>query len=607
MEKEDKKAAVQPTFYRYTYQRRFGPHDRARDSRGTMRRLLPFYAAWWRQIAVVIVITLFSTGFSLAIPYLSGQAVDQFDLMTGAVDRGKLTQLLLLLLLCVVLQALCNFGRRGLMETVSQRMVEKLRQDCFAKLTRLPLSYFGKHSHGDIMSRLSSDADNVSAMVAETITRLCHSLLMIVGSLVLMLKLNARLTLIFLVTVPIILLSTRAISQQSRKYYRQQASQLGRVSAIVQEHIRNSRTVKLFDYRSTVMEQFYTANQTLRATAIRAQIWSGFLTPVVSMINNLGFALLACLGGLMSCRGEVEIWVVISLLGYSKQLGSPLNSIAALFSLIQQALAGAERLFEVMDEAEQDAGSGAVAAGAESVRGCVTFDDVSFAYEPGKPVLEHVSFTAQAGETIAFVGETGAGKTTLVNLLTRFYDPDAGSIRLDGVPLSDYPRRQLNRCFSVVLQDSVFFTGTVLDNLRYGRPEATEDEVVEAAKLACVHDFILRLPQGYHTVMSGSAGEFSHGQRQLLAMARALLCRAQILILDEATSNVDTITEKRIQQATLQLMQGHTCFLIAHRLSTIRNADRIYVIGGGGILESGTHEELLARQGIYWNMLNSRE
>ncbi len=606
MEKEDKKAAVQPTFYRYTYQRRFGPHDRAKDSRGTMCRLLPFYAAWWRQIAVVILITLFSTGFSLAIPYLLGQAVDQFDLMTGAIHQQRLMQLALLLLGCVILQALCNFGRRGLMETISQRMVEALRRDCFSKLTRLPLSYFGKHSHGDIMSRLSSDADNVSAMVAETVTRLCHSLLMVVGSLVMMLTLNVRLTLIFLVTVPVILLSTRAISQQSRKYYRQQAAELGRANAIVQEYIRSSRTVKLFDYRDTVIEQFHTANQALCSTSIKAQIWSGFLTPVVSMINNLGFALLACLGGVMSYRGSVEVWVVISLLGYSKQLGSPLNSIAALFSLVQQALAGAERLFEVMDEEEQDTGSSSAQL-AESVKGQVVFDDVSFAYEPGRPILDHISFTAQAGETVAFVGETGAGKTTLVNLLTRFYDPDEGSIRLDGVPLNKYPRRQLNRCFSVVLQDSVFFTGTVLDNLRYGRPEATEEEVVEAAKLACVHDFILRLPNGYHTEMTGSAGEFSHGQRQLLAMARALLCQAQILILDEATSNVDTITEKRIQQATLQLMQGHTCFLIAHRLSTVRKADRIYVIGSGRILESGTHEELLSRRGAYWSMLNNRE
>ena len=488
------------------------------------------------------------------------------------------------------------------MEILSQRMVARIRRECFAKLGRLPLSYFDRHPHGDTMNRLVSDADNVSTVAAETVTQLLSSLLMVAGALAIMAALSPLLTLTALATVPVIALCTRLISRRSRTLYRRQADELGRLSGLVQESLSNSRTVKLYHQQEELLARFDQMNGALCATSVKAQICAGLLSPLVNMVNNLGFALIACAGGVLALRGAVSVGLVVSFLGYSRQLGRPLNSIAALFSSIQQAVAGAERLFEILDEPELPPDvPGAVSP--RTVRGEVSFADVSFSYEPDRPVLEHVSFRVRAGEVAAFVGETGAGKTSLVNLLIRAYEPTAGEIRLDGVPLGRYSREGLSRCFSVVLQETVFFRGTVLDNLRYARPEATEAEVVHAAKLAHAHGFIQRLPQGYQTLMSGAAGEFSQGQYQLLAMARALVSRAPILILDEATSSVDTTTEQRLQQATLRLLEGRTCFLIAHRPSAIRRADRIFVVGERGIVESGTYDELMKKRGVYWSVL----
>lgn len=586
---------------RRSLQQRFGPHARARDGRGTVRRLLALYARWGRELLLVVCLTLLSTGAALAVPYLLGRAVDCF-LPWGGVERAALSVLLPTLAGAAAAQWLGNWGRRRWMEILSQRMVARIRRECFAKLGRLPLSYFDRHPHGDTMNRLVSDADNVSTVAAETVTQLLSSLLMVAGALAIMAALSPLLTLTALATVPVIVLCTRLISRRSRTLYRRQADELGRLSGLVQESLSNSRTVKLYHQQEELLARFDQMNGALCATSVKAQICAGLLSPLVNTVNNLGFALIACAGGVLALRGAVSVGLVVSFLGYSRQLGRPLNSIAALFSSIQQAVAGAERLFEILDEPELPPDvPGAVSP--RTVRGEVSFADVSFSYEPDRPVLEHVSFRVRAGEVAAFVGETGAGKTTLVNLLIRAYEPAAGEIRLDGVPLGRYSREGLSRCFSVVLQETVFFRGTVLDNLRYARPEATEAEVVHAAKLAHAHGFIQRLPQGYQTLMSGAAGEFSQGQYQLLAMARALVSRAPILILDEATSSVDTTTEQRLQQATLRLLEGRTCFLIAHRPSTIRRADRIFVVGERGIVESGTYDELMKKRGVYWSVL----
>ena len=426
---------------RRSLQQRFGPHARARDGRGTVRRLLALYARWGRELLLVVCLTLLSTGAALAVPYLLGRAVDCF-LPWGGVERAALSVLLPTLAGAAAAQWLGNWGRRRWMEILSQRMVARIRRECFAKLGRLPLSYFDRHPHGDTMNRLVSDADNVSTVAAETVTQLLSSLLMVAGALAIMAALSPLLTLTALATVPVIALCTRLISRRSRTLYRRQADELGRLSGLVQESLSNSRTVKLYHQQEELLARFDQMNGALCATSVKAQICAGLLSPLVNMVNNLGFALIACAGGVLALRGAVSVGLVVSFLGYSRQLGRPLNSIAALFSSIQQAVAGAERLFEILDEPELPPDvPGAVSP--RTVRGEVSFADVSFSYEPDRPVLEHVSFRVRAGEVAAFVGETGAGKTTLVNLLIRAYEPTAGEIRLDGVPLRGAPGDRL--------------------------------------------------------------------------------------------------------------------------------------------------------------------
>ena len=363
--------------------------------------------------------------------------------------------------------------------------------------------------------------------------------------------------------------------------------------------------VKAFGRQEDECQKFMGLNETLCENSRKAQIWAGFMMPLLNVINNLVFALVAIVGGLFSARGSVQVGTVVSFLSYSKQFSHPLNAVAGMFNTIQQALAGAERVFEILDEGEEEADR-PDAIELSSPKGDVEFSNVCFAYQPGKEILKNVSFRVRPGEVVALVGETGAGKTTIVNLLTRFYDADSGSILLDGVDIRDIKRGSLNQCFSVVLQDTCLFTGTIMDNIRYSKTDASDEEVIRAARLAHANEFIERLPEGYQTKVSGSTDNLSQGQRQLLAIARAALCDTPILILDEATSSVDTRTEKAIQKALLHLMEHHTSFLIAHRLSTIRDADRIMVIGDGQIQEMGNHEELMEQQGIYYKMVMSQ-
>ena len=419
-----------------------------------------------------------------------------------------------------------------------------------------------------------------------------------------MIRSNLILTGVTLLMAPAVYFLTKAVTKRSRKYFSEKASALGRVNALTHETVANLKIVKAFGQSKKMTDAFNEQNKLLGKAAKKAQVWSGMLFPLINSFNNLGFAVIALVGGIMAVDGHVGAGMVITFLQYSRQFGKPLNSIASSFGNIQQALAGAERIFDIIDMPEEPPDR-PDAVDITDPDGRVCFDQVDFSYIPDQSVLEQLSFEAEPGKTVALVGETGAGKTTIIQLLLRFYEPQEGNILIDGVELGMFRRASLQKNFAVVLQDTFLFSGTVLDNIRFGNPEATADEVVEAARQAQAHDFILRLPQGYHTIISGTSDTFSQGQKQLIGIARAMLCRAPILLLDEATSSVDTRTEQKIQIALSKLIQGRTCFIVAHRLSTIRFADKILVIGDKGIIEQGSHEELLRMNGRYREMIQA--
>ena len=604
---------------------RFAPGVKPQNTKGTARRVIQIYARSGKIILLAIALTAISALISVAIPYFVGRTFDTFHVGPARVDTADLLRLLIVVAGLYAANYVIGTINGLVTLNVTQKLVFQLRTDFFAKLQKLPLSFFDTRPHGDTMSRLTNDIDNISTSIASTTTQLVSAVLTILGSLAVMLFLSPVLTVAVVVSVPLVVILTRTIAKRSRAYFLSQQRNLGLLNGGIEENIVGMKMVKAFGRRGHVMGQFGKTNDDLYGASLRAQIWSGFMMPLMNVINNLIYTLVAITGGVLSISYGLPVGTVVSFLFYSKQFAQPLNSVAGMWNTIQQALAGAERVFEILDQPEETPDApGAVVE--HDVAGRVTFRDVSFSYaaadrragvapapatrdggqSPEKLILKHISFDVSPGETIALVGETGAGKTTIVNLLLRFYDADAGEILIDGVPITGIVRDSLRRCFSVVLQDTCLFTGTILDNIRYSRPDAGESEVVAAAKLAHAHEFIEKLPQSYDTVVSGSTDNLSEGQRQLLAIARAVLSDSPILILDEATSSVDTKTEKDIQRALLKLMSTHTSFLVAHRLSTIRDADRIMVIGDGKILESGNHAELMARQGPYYDMVVSQ-
>lgn len=581
---------------------RFAPTAKPKNIKATLLRLLRIFMIWRKSFLLAVVLTIISAIVSLCIPLLLGNAINTFNTKTNSVDTSLLTVIIISLISCYLASWVIDTLNGVLMTKVTQKLVKHIRFEFFSKLQRISLNFYDTRSHGDTMSRITNDVDTISSTISQTTTQLVGSIFSIVGSLVMMLVLSPLLTLIALLSIPLFLLLTKTIASRSRRYFLGQQQKLGALNGVIEENIVGLKMIKAFNRQQTVLDDFNDINRELCSYSTKAQIWSGFMMPFMNVINNISFTLIACVGGILSIKGMITVGVVVSFLTYSKQFGQPLNSIAGMLNNIQSALAGAERVFEIMDE-EEETPDKANTKELTDPQGEVEFCNVSFSYNTGKPVLKNINFRVSPGEVVALVGETGAGKTTIVNLLTRFYDLDQGKILIDNTDITDISRKSLRNCFSVVLQDTYLFTGTINDNIRYSRPGASDIEVKEAAKLAHADEFISRLPKGYDTIVTGSTDNLSQGQRQLLAIARAILCNAPILILDEATSSVDTKTEKEIQQALLMLMNNHTSFLIAHRLSTIRDADKIMVIGSGEILESGTHDELLKNKGAYYEMV----
>lgn len=581
---------------------RFAPTAKPENAKGTLMRIIKLYMRWGKTIFLAMLLTAFSSVITVSIPYYIGKSFNAFKITAKTVDTEMLKWFLMIVVVLNTANWLISSLNGIIMLKVSQKLVFTIRTELFEKMQKLPLEFYDTRSHGDTMSRITNDVDNISTTIAQTTTQIISSVLTLAGSFTVMISLNAPLTIVVLLCIPLVILLTRVIASQSRAYFLAQQRNLGLLNGVIEENIRGLKMVKAFGKQQDVLKSFEEINEKLYESSNKAQVWSGYMMPLMNVINNLIFAIVAIVGGILSVGYGLSVGTVVSFMSYSKQFAQPLNTIAGMFNTIQSALAGAERVFEILDSKEEPADT-ENAMDMEQPKGDVTFENVCFSYNKTTAVLKNVSFTIKAGTVVALVGETGAGKTTIVNLLTRFYDADSGRILIDNEPITNIKRESLRKCFSVVLQDTNLFTGTIMDNIRYSQKDASDEQVIMASKIAHAHDFIDKLPKGYYTMVSGASDNLSQGQHQLISIARALLCDSPILILDEATSSVDTKTEKDIQKALITLMKNRTSFLIAHRLSTIRDADHIMVIGDGKILESGNHKSLMEQKGQYYKMV----
>jgi ATP-binding cassette, subfamily B, multidrug efflux pump len=578
------------------------PKERAKDRRGTILRIWAYlqHQRWALTITVILVIA--TAGLGLMGPYLMGRAIDKF-ILTG--DVPGLARTALWMIGVYLTTSLTTWLQIYVMSGASQRAVRNIRKDLFAKLQTLSLRFFDQRTHGELMSRLANDVENISNVLTESVTQLISSAMNLVGVAAMMFVINVRLAIVSLVTIPIMMFLSKWIGQHTRRGFRQRQENLGKLNGIIEETVTGQRVVKAYVREQDAIETFDLANSELQHASTRAQIFAGTMGPLTNFVNNVGFAIVAGAGGWMAVQGLATVGTIASFVNYARQFSRPLNQIANLYNSIQSALAGAERVFEILDQVPE-LSDVPHAAPLERVAGDVVFRDVDFAYNKDVPVLKDISLHAEPGQTIALVGPTGAGKTTIVNLLTRFYDIDSGSIQIDGKDIREVRKDDLRRTLGIVLQDTFLFSETVMESIRYGRLDASDEEVIAAARLANADQFIHRLPHGYATQLSERGSNLSQGQRQLIAIARAILADPGILILDEATSSVDTRTERHIQEAMLRLMEGRTSFVIAHRLSTIREADRILVINDGQIIERGTHTALLAQEGFYHHLYMSQ-
>jgi len=568
---------------------------RAKDATETIKRMWGYMAVHKRMLALVLFMVMLSSGLSLLGPYLIGVAID--DYLEGG---GGDAWLLFLggLSMSFILFSLTSWLHNIWMIGIAQKIVYRMRTDLFAHLHRLPIPFFGKRQQGEIMSRLTNDIENVSATLNSSAIQIFSSVLTLVGTLSVMLWLSPLLTLLTFIIVPLMAAGMRWITRRTGPLFKERQRNLGELNGYIEETLSGQRIIKAFSQEERVVRGFIQRNDQIKLSGFWAQTISGFIPKLMNSLNNLSFAIVAGIGGILAIKGSITVGVIIIFVEYSRQFTRPLNDLANQWNTLLSAIAGAERVFEVMDE-EVEVEDEKEAVALTHIQGAVTFDNVSFAYEKGGDTLEGISFKAAPGEMIALVGPTGAGKTTLIQLISRFYNPDSGKITIDGRDMMTIKRESLRSQMAFVLQDSFLFEGTIRENIRYGRLDATDEEVEEAAKLANAHSFIVRYNEGYDKKLQANGSGISQGQKQLLAIARAILANPAILVLDEATSSIDTITEIKIQEGLQRLMQGRTSFVIAHRLNTIRQADRILVLKDGRLLEQGSHDELLVQNGFY--------
>jgi len=579
-----------------------GRIEKARDPRHALVRLLPYLKPFRTILLAVLGFVLLYTVLGLVGPYMIGVAIDQF---IAAKQAAGLSQFALAMLAVYLFYNLFQALAGWLMASVSQGALKQLRANLFTHLQTLPLSFFDRHPAGELMSRLTNDIEAINQAVSQNVTTLLASVLSLVGILIAMFILDLWLALASVLVVPIMFWFTQFVARYTRRGFRRLQKHLGELNGVMEESISGQQVIKAFRRNESVLAAFRQHNQEVFEAGVYANSYALLLMPLTNVLGNFFVIVLAGLGGWLALRGLVSVGIIATFIIYGQNFIQPLRQLANMYNAIQAALAGAERIFEILDTpAEVDDAPDAVPLAAP--RGQVCFEHVDFAYQPGTPILKNMTLTANAGETLALVGPTGAGKTTIINLLTRFYEINRGQISIDGVDIRDLKKADLRRQLGLVLQDTYLFSDTVLENIRFGRLEASDEECIQAAQMADADHFIRQLPQGYQTQLSERASNLSQGQRQLLAIARAILANPGILILDEATSSVDTRTEIRIQESLLRLMEGRTSFVIAHRLSTIRNADQVLVINNGEIVEKGTHQELLDRHGFYHHLYMSQ-
>lgn len=580
----------------------FGKIEKAHDVRTTLQRLLAILKPYWLALIAAFILVGISSVLGVLSPYLMGTAIDDF-ITVG--DMAGLWGIVLLMLAAYVGSWIARIGQGIIMTWVSQKAMYTLRRNMFEHLQTLSLSFFDRHPHGELMSRLTNDLDAISRILSQNVTELFSGLISLIGILAMMFFINFWLTLGSMFFLPLMMVMVGFVGKRTRKSFREYQMRIGKLNGQLEEMFSGQRVILAFGQEARALADFDASNKKVRQVGIRAQSYAMLIPPLMGILSNANVAILAGLGGWMALRGLVTVGTIAAFYNYSRNFAAPLRHIGNLYNQIQSALAGAERVFEVIDERPELTDiPNAVTLG--EIDGEVVFDNVNFSYLPGVPVIKDMGLHASPGQSVALVGPTGAGKTTIVNLLTRFYDINSGSIAIDGHNTRDVHKASLRRKLGIVLQDTFLFSESVRENIRYGRLDATDEECIAAAKLANADQFILRLPQGYDTQLSERGSNLSQGQRQLLAIARAVLADPGILILDEATSSVDTRTEVRIQGALLRLMQGRTSFIIAHRLSTIQHADKILVIREGQIIERGTHKELLAQGGFYHNLYMSQ-